>query len=401
MDLRDRTPDMRWPRAGAAAPLFVLSLAALAAAVLLQMLLPARPPLPGFARWPDFGLGGAAVALLGFSFGALAAGVVPMLQPFSRRRESPLWAAAMLAALIALSALGGAYGGWDGRLLAVAAACAAAGGLLHWAADRPRGEADPDERGLLPDREIRAALGGAKPDGDRWVLVTGAARSGKTDLVEQLRAAAAPGSEFRPHAPPRRSGEADGARVVELNLLDRLGGKARLWFWESRAAEGPPDRIPALRRFDGVVLAVDPAQAAPVAGTFPPGLAEGEAPVDVDRQVLGLAAAGGGDRPRGIWAVITKADLIRYSVADALLEFPVRVGPEWRAQMSALPLDYAGQNRRELARRLGLGSLADDPAAFAWGTGSPYLAYSPGRARAGSEAFGGADLLRNIRDAVL
>ena len=128
MDLRGRTPDMGWPRIGAAgadALLFVLVLvlAALAAAVLLTMLLPERPPLPGFARWPDIERSQAAAALLGFSFGSLAAGVLSMLQPFSRRRESPRQAATMLAALIALSAIGGRYGGQDGPLLAVAAAC--------------------------------------------------------------------------------------------------------------------------------------------------------------------------------------------------------------------------------------------------------------------------------------
>lgn len=413
MDLRDRTPDMRWPRIGAeeaGALLLGLVLAALAAAVLLTMFLPERPPLPGFARWPDVERGWAVAALLGFSFGALAAGVLSMLRPFSRRRESPRQAAAMLAALIALSAIGGRYGGPDGPLLAVAAACAAAGGLLHWAADRPRAAADADERGLLPDREIRAAIEGAKPDGDRWVLVTGAARSGKTALVEQLHDAAVSGDAFPLHAPTRRSVEDAGVRVTEINPIDRRGGAARLWLWESRAFEGLPGRLPALRRFDGVVLAVDPVRAAPVAATFPPGLADGEGPVDVDQQVLRLAdaiGAGGGAGPRGVWAVITKADLIRFSVAEALLAFPVRSGPDWRAQMSSLHVDFAeparrGQTRRELARCLGLDCLdREHRPAFRWGTDSPYLAHSPGRSRAGREPFGGANLLRNIRDAVL
>ena len=361
----------------------------------------------GLAPCPRIGREPLLASLLGLALGALAAFATATLQPFSTRRRSPQAAGGAVAALAAVAAAGGAfaYEARDAPSLAAAAAFAAAGAALAWTADRRRApDADGEDGGLLPDREIEAALRRGKPDGDRWVLVAGAAASGKSALVEQMLAAARTGEAYRLHAPTRRSEERDGARrVAELNVIDRNGGRARLWFWESRTLEAP-ERLPSLGDFDGVVLAADPTRAAAVADTFPPGLAPEGGPVDVDREVLRLAEAFAEDGPpRGLWPVITKADLIRYSVAEPLLAFPVRTGPEWYAQMANMDMGLDPPlrgTRRYLAERIGLGCLARDHP-IAWRSGNPYLAYSPTRAVSGRPPFGGDDLLRGIRDALL
>ncbi len=357
----------------------------------------------GLAPCPRIGREPLVAALLGLALGALATTAATMLQPFSPRRRTRREAGGVLAALIALSVAGGAIAyEIDAPALAAAPVFAAAGAAFAWRADRRRAGDDAGDGGLLPDAEIEAALERGQGDGDRWVLVAGAAASGKSALVGQMIAAALSGEQFRPHAPPRRSEERVGARVSELSIRDRNGGRARLWFWESRDLEAA-DRLPPLRDFDGVVLAVDPTRAAAVADTFPPGLAPGGEPVDADREVLRLAEAfAEHGAPRGVWAAVTKADLIRFSVADGLLTFPVHTGPEWHDQLSTLPLYSGEQTRRGLADRLGLGCLArEHRPAFAWNSGSPYLAYSPARAVSGRPPFGGRDLLGSIRDALL
>ena len=401
---------MRWPMGAAATAAALLGLLAAALAVgALLTLLPERPPLPGFLPRPDVGREPLLASLLGLALGALAAFATATLQPFSSRRRSREAAAAALAALAAVAAAGGAfaYEARDASALAAAAAFAAAGAALAWTADRRRAaDADGEDGGLLPDREIEAALRRGKPDGDRWVLVAGAAASGKSALVEQMLAAARTGEAYRLHAPTRRSEERDGARrVAELNVIDRNGGRARLWFWESRTLEAPGD-LPALGDFDGVVLAADPTRAAAVADTFPPGLAPEGGPVDVDREVLRLAEAFAERAPgRGAWPVITKADLIRYSVAEPLLAFPVRTGPEWYDQMANMEIGIQDEiprrgTGRYLADSLGLGCFARD-GTVAWSSGNPYLAYSPARAVSGRSPFGGEKLLRGIYEALL
>lgn len=354
----------------------------------------------GLAPCPRIGREPLVAALLGLALGALATAAATMLQPFSPRRRTPREAGGVLAALIALSVAGGAIAyEIDSPALAAAPVFAAAGAAFAWRADRRRAGDDADDGGLLPDAEIEAALERGRGDGDRWVLVAGAAASGKSALVGQMIAAALSGGQFHPHAPPRRSEERGGARVSELSIGGRNVGRARLWFWESRDLEAAG--LPPLRDFDGIVLAVDPTRAAAVADTFPPGLAPEGEPVDADREVLRLAEAFGEDgRPRGAWPVITKADLIRYSVAEPLLAFPVHTGPEWYMQMETMPHDFADRTRRELANRLGLGCLARD-GAVAWSSGNPYLAYSPARAVSGRPPFGGRELLGSIRDALL
>lgn len=400
---------MRWPMGAAAtaSALLVLLASALAVGALLT-LLPERPPLPGFLPRPDVGREPLLAALLGLALGALAAFAAATLQPFSSRRRSREAAAAALAALVAVAAAGGAfaYEARDAPSLAAAAAFAAAGAALAWTADRRRAaDADDEDGGLLPDSEIEAALRRGEPDGDRWVLVAGAAASGKSALVEQMLAAARTGEAYRLHAPTRRSEERSGSRVAELNIIDRNGGRARLWFWESRTLEAPD--LPPLRGFDGVVLAADPTRSAAVADTFPPGLAPEGGPVDVDREVLRLAEAfAEGGPPRGLWPVITKADLIRYSVAEPLLAFPVRTGPEWYAQMESMEINYGEiprrGTRRYLAERLGLGCFArEHRPSFEWSSGNPYLAYSPTRTVSGRPPFGGEKLLQDIHGVLL
>ncbi|MCY4509050.1 MAG: hypothetical protein OXG35_19145, partial [Acidobacteria bacterium] len=165
------------------------------------------------------------------------------------------------------------------------------------------------------------------------------------------------------------------------------GGAMKLRFWEARSVEGRRRRLPSLSDFDAVVLVVDPTQHVPIAGSFPDTLRDGREPADANDDVLRLAEVLDGGCT--VWAVATKADLLRLSVHPPLVD-SVPVGPGWYSRLR----DMSVVERRPLVEELDLRQLlVEHQPAFAWGRGSPLLAFA-GDAR--DDRFGARDLLRAL-----
>ena len=325
----------------------------------------------------------ALTVLLGVGLGALAAGVVLTMRPFSRRPMSRAAALIVLAALVAGCLVFGAFADRDKVSLIAAAVAAGPGALASWKAYR-RTEDEPGEgtSGLLSDRDLQRDKTGS----DRWVLVTGSAGSGKTALVEAM-IAAAPGRL----AGSSRNAEDGLLRATEVAVRDRSGGSGALRLWEARSIGGHRGRLPPLDAFDAVVLTVDPAQHAPIADSFPDALRGERTPADANDLILKLAGTMRGGHP--VWAVATKADLLRFSVHPELLALPLLPGPAWRRQVGAMNVF----ERRQLAETLRLGQLTrEHQPAFAWGRGSPLFAYSGGAG--GREPLGALDLMNALLD---
>ena len=97
-----------------------------------------------------------------------------------------------------------------------------------------------------------------------------------------------------------------------------------------------------------------------------------------------------------VWLAITKADLIPFSVDPDLLRFPVQLGSAWRDQLRSLDV----LARIDLAKRLGIREIDSSQSAFQWGTGTPYLTFSTGRAQNHERSFGAERLMRQIIDSV-
>ena len=329
--------------------------------------------LPFALTRPDIEPVVALTVLLGALLGALTADVLFTLRPFARRRTSRPMTVLVLGTLLAGCIVFGALADRDQTSLATAAVVAFVGALIYgWWVHRGTDSPDPGAPGLLTDAEL-----GHKAVSDRWVLVAGPAASGKTTLIEGMVRAAHPLI-----AAPLRNSEDGDLRVTELVL-----GTLRLRFWEARSIEGRRRRLPSLSDFDAVVLVVDPTQHMPIAGSFPDTLRDGREPADANDDVLRLSEVLDGGCT--VWAVATKADLLRLSVHPPLVD-SVPVGPGWYRRLR----DMSVVERRPLVEELDLSQLlVEHQPAFAWGRGSPLLAFA-GDAR--DDQFGARDLLRAL-----
>lgn len=322
---------------------------------------------------PDSGVDFALTALLGAVIGALVADVLLSLGPFARHRKIRLTAA--LGALIGASMAFGVFADRNWLSLLAAALVALPGALVYGWLSRKSGAFDSGAAGVLADDE----LGRGKLGSDRWVLVAGRAGSGKSALVRAMIGAA----RSRMDGPPRFAEDGD-LRVSELPLTPDSGGFGKLRFWEVRSIEASWRKLPPLTDFDAVVLVVDPTQHRPIAGSFPPALRDGRESSDANDDVLMLA-----DALRGgcaVWAVATKADLLRLSAHPPLVD-SLPVGPQWYGRLRDMNL----AERRSLAETLSLKQLlVEHRSAFGWGSASPLVAFA-GDER--GEAFGAPELL--------
>lgn len=341
-------------------------------------------PLPFDLALPDINGAVALTVLLSALLGGLAVDVLLTMRPFSRHRTSRLAAVLSLAALIAGCLVFGAFADHSQNSLVAAAVVAAPGALAYWAVYRSGGGDRQDEAGVLPDSELRRG----KTRSDRWVLVTGASHSGKTALVDTMIAVPS-----LPLAGAVRRAEDGELRATELGVRDRRGSVWTLRVWEAPSIDGHRGRLPSLDDFDAVVLTVDPVQHAPIADSFPDVLREGRTPADANGSVLHLAGAlPGGPR---VWAVATKADLLRFSVHPELLDLPLRTGPGWYEQVRSMSVE----ERRRLADALGLDQLTrEHEPAFTWGTGSPLFAYRGGSGD--QKPFGAPELMNSMLEAL-
>ena len=321
----------------------------------------------------------ALTVLLGAVLGALVADVLLTLRPFARHRTTRL--TATLVALVAASMAFGAFADRSWGSLAVAAVigvtAAIAYGWLFRGANLESGATGP-----LSDDELRRGKAGS----DRWVLVAGSVASGKTTLVGGMI------DEARPRmAGPARSAEDAGVRVTELVLRNRRDDLWRLRFWEARSIEENGRRLPPLSDFDAIVLVVDPTQHTTIAGSFPGALRAGRESADANDDVLRLAEALEGGCT--VWAVATKADLLRLSVHPPLVD-SLPVGPGWHERLR----DMDVSERRPLTEALGLRQfLVGHQPAFAWGAGSPLFAFA-GDAR--GDPFGAPHLFDALLEAL-
>ena len=335
-------------------------------------------PLPFDLTLPNIDRAAALTVLVGALLGALAADVLLTLRPFARHRRSRVRAALILATLVAGCIVFGAFADRSQTTLAATAAVAVLAAIVYGWLSRNSGDSDSGAAGILSDDELRRAKTGL----DRWALVVGPAASGKTTLVNGMVGEARP----RMTAAPRRAEDGD-LRVTELGLDDRRGGALKLRFWETRSVEGRRRRLPSLSDFDAVVLVVDPTQHMPIAGSFPDTLRDGREPADANDDVLRLSEVLDGGCT--VWAVATKADLLRLSVHPPLVD-SVPVGPGWYHQLR----DMSVVERRPLVEELDLRQLlVEHQPAFEWGRGSPLLAFA-GDAR--DDQFGARDLLRAL-----
>ncbi len=319
--------------------------------------------------------------LFGALLGALAADVLLTLRPFARRRTPRPMAVLVLTALVAGCIVFGAFADRSQASLTAATAVAALGALTYgWGVRKAEASRDPGAAGILSDAELRRGKAGS----DRWVLVAGPAASGKTALVEGMV------SETRPRmTAPARSAEDGDLRVTELGLSDRRGTALKLRFWEAHSIEGHRRQLPPLTDFDAVVLVVDPTQHKPIAGSFPDTLRDGREPTDANDDVLRLSEALSGGYT--VWAVATKADLLRLSVHPPLVDL-LPVGPGWYRRLR----DMSVIERRPLIEGLDLGQLlVEHRPGFEWGRSSPLLAFG-GDAR--GDPFGAPQLLDALLD---
>jgi hypothetical protein len=334
---------------------------------------------------------------LGLIFGILLAEVVLMLRPFSLDLVPRRLALIALAALLLTSWVAGARIAWDTPSIIVATVMGFGVAATLWVlAHRGHNDISLAESGLLSDQE----LGRQKEDSDHWVLVTGAIASGKSTLINQMVEAAVSSDTFNDLQLDggKRSAESGSATAVELRLISPKDGPVRLRIWESEHLTSSSNQLPALHDFDAIVAVVDPTRLSGITNTFPDGVKLRNEPVDANSMVLDIVDALGHDRSSPtVWLVITKADLIRFSVAPGLLKFPIQAGPAWREQLALLNI----VGRWRLAEELNLEQLnrSHEPA-FKWGAGSPLLTFNGGHPGRTGEPFGGPELMKLIVDAL-
>lgn len=327
-------------------------------------------------------------AVYGLGLGVVAGGTLSVTGPFARGDERGWECVSLLVALGALSVGGGMLVLDSWPVAWVAAVGTATGVGLFWLLGR--GTSEPDAADFSPTLSA-AELRRPKTQDDCWVLVTGSPTSGKTTLIERL-VAEARGLDRVRLATPSRFGQDGDVSVTELQL--QAPGRGRtLRLWERTWGEGSPSR-PAPRDLDGVVVAIDPTCVNGTAGSFPSAVKAGPGAVDVNAHAIALDASLAKARQQVVaWHVVTKADLVRFSI-DASLVKLVKAGTGWYEQLRGF--DITG--RRELADSLGIDTT--ERTALQQGQGSPFLAYE-GRGPSGRGAFGAGSLLRAIIDTLI
>ncbi|MDE2669682.1 MAG: hypothetical protein OXI51_08500 [Chloroflexota bacterium] len=327
-------------------------------------------------------------AVYGAGLGLVAGGTLSVMGPFSRGDERAAESSLLLLALCLLAVGGGVLVLDSWTVTWVVLATTVAGGIAFWLWGR--GGVDMDVSTLNQPLSL-TELRRPKTQEDCWLVVTGTPASGKTTLTERMVAAALDLDRLRWAGPPR-IGEDGGVRVTELPLL-ASGSVRTLRFWE-RGWDGPWPPGVAPRDLDGAVMVIDPTCVKDTAGTFPEAMKAGPSATDVNTQAITLdASLAKAGRTVAAWHVITKADLVRFSI-DASVVKLVKAGTGWYQQMRGF--DITG--RRELADYLGIDTT--ERAALRQGQGSPFLTYA-GRGPSGSGSFGAGNLLRTIIDTLI
>ena len=327
-------------------------------------------------------------ALYGLGLGLLGGVALSAMRPFARDDVPAAEALLLLVALAAVAAVGSAFVLDEPRAIWTAAVAflASATPALLWG----RGTAERDDSGDPPKPLSSQEIWRTKTRDDCWILVTGSRAAGKTTLVTRMVEAAARSDRLRRAAPPRE-GESEDVRVAELPLRQPKGGVRTLRFWEHRWDETGPRR-PPFADLDGVVMVIDPTSVRGAAETFPKAVKAGPDDVDVNTQAVALdAALAKAGHTVTAWRVLSKADLLRFSINDSLLK-RVKAGPDWRDQLQ----NFSVVATRGLAESLGIGTR--ELHSLPEGVGSPCLVYAGSGKR--NDSFGERDLLHYIIEAL-
>ena len=327
-------------------------------------------------------------AVYGLGLGVVAGSTLSVMGPFSHGNERGWESVTLLTALCALSVGGGVLVLDSWTVAWIAAVGMTAGVGVFWFLSRGTPEAvAADLTQPLSVAELRRP----KTADDCWLLVTGSPASGKTALVGRMVEEARRSGRLRLAAPPR-TGEDGDLRVAELHLL--TAGRVRtLRFWE-RSWGGGGRREPAPSSIDGVVVVIDPTCVDDTAESFPAAVKAGPSAVDVNTQAVALDASLAKAGQTAIaWYVITKADLIRFSINAAIIKL-VKAGTGWHQQLGGFDIP----RRRELASCLGIDTR--ERAAMQEGRGSPFLAYA-GRRLVETGSFGSKELFGEIIDELM
>ncbi len=322
-------------------------------------------------------------AIYGLGLGTVGGSALSIMSPFSRSDGHALEATLLLIVFGVLAAGGGAYVLESWTTSGIVAGTFLAGlGVGIFVLLRSRKRNGPRDTYLSPEEIWRP-----KTRDDCWILVTGSEAAGKTTLIEHMTEAAAQARHLR-QAECLRIGEDRGVHVVELPLRTTTGGRTKLRFWERQWKQTGE---PAPADLDGVVMVIDPTSVRGAAESFPEALKVKNAPeVDVATRTIALdASLAKAGRKVEAWHIITKADLLRFSIKDSLVNL-VKAGPGWHEQLKG----FTVVGRRDLVTRLGV-DTSKEWAALDEGLGSPFLAYK-GRDASGSDAFGGSELLSAI-----
>ena len=240
----------------------------------------------------------------------------------------------------------------------------AAGLILRTPAD---GTEHRDSLVLAPDLMARQ-----KRDGDYWVLILGPAGSAKSSFIDAtLQTGLERRSVESSPLGPARSGNAGSSRVTEwpVRVGDRL---VTLRFWEVDTLTGVGKRpTPPMAEFDAVVVATDPTRVLGLAESLPEAL-RGQPLYDATQLLLAaLEAVAAVPHPPVVWAIVTKADLLRFSVAPSLVS-SMHVGAGWYRQLKDLNV----VQRAQLLRSMGLAALADRQPGVESGGGSPLMTFT-------------------------
>lgn len=337
---------------------------------------------------------------LGVSLGIAWADVVWALRPFAPARTSAVGVLLSLACGLFVVVLVAMRAGEMGNLAwAALAGGVMAGALLMSSAVMHRPPTEGDSSLFITDRE----LGQPRPPDHLWILVTGAPGSGKSALIDAMARHSRAGRSGRRWrlADQARTGTTQQAQATDLPLQSVDRQSVTLRFWESSRSDPGPDGQP-LTEMNGIVFVIDPTRQAGLASSFP-GTFRSPERTEFDQvpgalNMLRMAEDASRERrdaPIQIWVVISKADLLRFSIERRLINFPIHVGPSWYPQVTAMGLG----ERSRLAAAMGLPALTTEFGSLGWGGGSPWFAYSSGPA--GPPDFGAPQLLDTMLETLL
>ena len=247
-----------------------------------------------------------------------------------------------------------------------------------------------------------ATLSGAelrrmKITGDFWVLVVGPRKSGKSALVDRMVQSAVDRRSRIMTATVPRTGTLGDSRVTEVHL-DVADGCA-LRFWETTYAAGSPASQPPLQDFDALIVVIDPTQLEHLSSSFPSRLRVPGGTFDGNGLILSLedALSQSAVPPRLTWVVLSKVDLLRFSIAPPLVRFPIHIGHSWHTQMANMPLPEC----RRLLGALNVLRAIEPSTQLTWGTASPLNIFSGTIPGGAVPEFGGADLFDYVADAAV